>query len=158
MYKGLIFLFFCLITGSLRAQHEDESAVVPELRDAWIQSAVQSLKSVRPGENLPELKLSRVQEIGYARIRVRVLEEGRLNIGKNEWVCFRSTSAHEHPETGDITLAMDHKGKIYINLGHVCGEICFETSEIPELSNTREFFKYFISAYDKEKWKQYKGH
>ena len=157
MAKYLMFIFLCLIAESLSGQHLSADAVIPEKRDTWIENNALSISSMTPQDSCPELIQEIISADDYYRIRVRSGTEGRLTLGKNQWIIFRSTSSHDHPETGDITLAIDHKGRIFTNSGHVCGGIIhFETGKIKKLRNTRQFFRYFVSDTDGERWRVFK--
>jgi hypothetical protein len=156
MARILFFTFgFCLLVCSLPAQHTDLSRIDPEKRKEWINAICQQLQKIKP-ETIPgSLPVEQKAFEDYFRLSVRVNKEGLIVLPCKNWIYIISSSAHEDPETGDISLAIDHKKKIFMNEGHVCGGIIhFETDKIRELKTSREFFKHFVSDTDEEGWKR----
>jgi len=147
--------FFFLSGLLLSAQHADPSRIVPEKRMAWIQAALVNLKSFPADTTLPRIEIQEVAFEDYYRLKIRLKESGVLLLSGRERIYFLSSSSHSDPETGDLILAMDNKGRIFRNDGHVCGGIIhFETGKIRKVKKSGEFFKYFVSDTDGEGWKR----
>jgi hypothetical protein len=146
---------FCLYGLLLSAQHSDLSGIVPEKREALIQSAILKLQSFPSDTTIREVEIQELSSENYFRLKIRIKETGVLKLPGKDRIYFISSSSHGNPETGDFTLAMDSIGKIYSNNGHVCGGIIhFETGEIKKLKTSEQFFRYFVSDTDGEKWKK----
>jgi hypothetical protein len=146
---------FCLNGLLLSAQHSDSSLLIPEKREAWVQSALIQLQYFKADTTIRGLQLEEISFEDYFRLKVRVIGTGLLDLpGKNR-IYILTSSSHDLPEVGDISLAMDRHGRIYQNNGHVCGGIItFETEKIKKVKNSREFFRYFVSDTDGEGWKR----
>ncbi len=148
---------FCLTSLLLSAQHADPSRVVPEKREAWIQNTIQQLRKIRPDTVSNRIAVEQKSFDDYFRLSVRINKEGLINLPEREWIYIITSSAHDNPETGDISLAIDRHGRLYQNNGHVCGGIItFETDKIKKVKSSRQFFKHFVSDTDGEKWKKIK--
>lgn len=128
-------------------------------RNVWIKKMADSL-SVRNSESdieviepsiydLPDLKkVSYRINGGFGIIRCR--NEKEIIIGVH--------SSHEDPMIGDISVAFLENNIIFINTGHVCGNIihfiCLSSS-IPE--DTEEFLKNFYSDTDQISWQKWQN-
>jgi hypothetical protein len=154
-YRFFITSIFCLFGIILSAQHSDSSQIVPEKRDSFIQTALVQLQHFTTDTTILQLHLEEVSYEDYFRLKVRIIGAGLLVLpGKNR-IYFLTSSSHDNPETGDITLAIDQPGRIYQNNGHVCGGIItFETGEIKKLKNSKQFFRHFVSDTDGEGWRR----
>jgi hypothetical protein len=129
--------------------------VVPEKREAWVQSALNQLPYFKADTTIRGLQLEEISYDDYFRLKVRVIGTGLLDLpGKNR-IYILPTSSHDLPEVGDISLAMDRHGRMYQNNGHVCGWIItFETGKIKKVKSSRQFFRYFVSDTDGEQWRR----
>lgn len=144
---------FCLFILKISAQHTDPYQIVPEKRDSFIQTAIIHLKQFTSDTIIQQLLLEEVSFEDYFRLKVRINGTGLLILPAKNRIYFSTSSSHDNPETGDITLALDQSGNIYQNNGHVCGGIIsFETGDISKLRNSRQFFRYFVSDTDGEGW------
>ena len=86
---------------------------------------------------------------------VRVKKEGWIDLPGENWIYIVTASAHDSPEIGDLSLAIDNHQSIYLNNGHVCGGIInFESRQLRELKTSQDFFRYFVSDTDYEAWER----
>jgi hypothetical protein len=69
-----------------------------------------------------------------------------------------STSAHQTKDIGDITIALNEKGEVYINQGHICGGIIhFKTHKRGLTKTSSSFLKHYNSDTDDESWMEYRA-
>jgi hypothetical protein len=56
---------------------------------------------------------------------------------------------------GDLTLAIDNHGKIYLNEGHICGGIIhFIINDKIAVKAASDFIQHFISDTDDQYWRR----
>ncbi len=145
-----------LINFSAIAQHGNHESRNETTRKAWIDSVLVNFDSKSLNENIKTIKLDHRQLGDVPLLSIRVKGEGIFNVNDKEWIYFLSNSNHKNPGVGDITIAINQKGKAWYNHGHVCGGIIhFATKQISELKHSKEFFKYFVSDTDYEVWERY---
>ena len=148
----LIFLLFVFTAVS---QHTDPTGIVPEKRKARIESMMEELKKFNPEPVPGRVQIERKELPDYFKLSVRINKKGVIALPGKNWIYILTTSAHDDPETGDISLAIDQNHRIFQNEGHVCGGIIhFETGRIRKIKNSRQFFKYFTSDTDGEGWRR----
>lgn len=141
--------------SSSNAQHDKHQDWDENTRKVWIDSVLNTFDKKQVNEDLKLIKLKSRQVGDVILLSCKVKGEGILNLNAKEWIYFISNSNHNNPGVGDITIAIDRKGKAYINEGHVCGGIInFITKEIRELNHVKEFFRYFVSDTDDKIWKR----
>ena len=151
----LLSILIGLFNFSAFAQHGDHENWDENTRKVWIDSVLNTFDKKQVHEDIKPIKLKSRQVGDVILLSCKVKGEGILNLNAKEWIYFISNSNHNNPGVGDITIAIDRKGKAYFNEGHVCGGIInFITKEIRELNQPKEFFKYFVSDTDDEIWKK----
>jgi hypothetical protein len=152
-YSVIASVLLILVPWTLVGQHNDVSLINKEARKLWKDSTVVILKNFHP-DKAQEPTSVEVKEFDNSRIlSVRVTGNAFIPMDRGKWVYIVSVSSHDSPETGDLSLAIDHRGNIWLNEGHVCGGIIhFETNRLKSLSNSRQFFRYFVSDTDSSPW------
>ncbi len=60
---------------------------------------------------------------GFERISYRLRDHVQLAFSNGSKVEVRCHSSHQDPEVGDVTLAMDTEGLVFVNFSHICGGI-----------------------------------
>jgi hypothetical protein len=160
MKRLSIFLSVVLFGLSIStfSQHHKQSDVNNEKRTAAIKQMVLDLTNFFPDRFTDSLIFKEVKSENGNKHSIRLIEKGILRLSTADWIYFLSSSSHNNPEIGDITLAIDSKGNIFQNNGHVCGGIIhFETTKNGIPTNSEAFFKFFESDTDGVKWEIYKN-
>ncbi len=151
-------LIVCIIIGinfSTYSQHHNHSQINGDIRLAAIDQMVKELKNILPDETHESLSFEKIRQENGIKYSIRLFEKGFLRLSGTDWIYFLSSSAHNNPDVGDITLAIDSKGKIFENSGHVCGGIIhFETVKIGVPATSNDFFEFYESDTDGVKWKK----
>jgi|GEM_PF-3637427 len=146
---------FGVFSISADAQHNTDGIWDENSREAWLDSVTTNFNKKQLTNNIKiiNLKQRQIEEITMPSCKVK--GEGLLYLSDNEWIYFLSNSNHDNPTIGDITIGIDQKGNAWFNGGHVCGGIINYVSKgISELKLSKEFFKYFESDTDEEKWQR----
>jgi hypothetical protein len=158
MSKLVIYISIVLLGMNFSAfgQHNDQNRIDAEKRAASIEQMILDLKKISPDETTESLIFKEIKLENGSKYSIRLIEKGFLRLSNTDWIYFLSSSSHKNPEVGDITLAIDSKGIIFQNNGHVCGGIIhFETYKtgIPESSDA--FFEYYESDTDGIRWEKH---
>lgn len=118
---------------------------------------VKKLLNFQPNQKTRKMSIKKRQSAKKGEyLSTRVVNEGFLALGENEWIYMVTVPSkqHKHDEEG-LTLAIDQNGTIYENRAHVCGGIVhFSAKKIPE--NSQSFFSTFIDSDGEKKWIRYK--
>ena len=108
-----------------------------ETREEWKSKAVLYLHDFKPSHWTPRAKVSRAAD-GYIYYGIRC--QGIIHVGDDGWLYILTHSFHQdeyahakgntNSYIGDITLAVDHNGRLYENKAHPCSGILIDpTSE-----------------------------
>jgi len=113
----------------------------PQARSAYIAETIQSLRTFRPGDREDEF---------YLREDIRGLSFSSGNraafirFGVDEWVFMIYHDIHrEQPGeflVGDMTLAIDHRGEIWMNEDHGCGGPRMPAKTGPPIGSVDAYF------------------
>lgn len=139
--------------------HGKKAVVDQEKRTQWIRKAVDSLM-LKNESDFPQLAMSELIHEEFYQASYRLIEKGMIIFDDGSYVKLISTSAHAISEIGDITLAVNELGDVYINQGHICGRIIHFRVHQKKLTLTAGiFFDHFSSDTDDEPWQLYtEGH
>lgn len=147
--------FYCVI--AVIAKHSDQSLILQEKRAEWIISNIHYLKMIEPKTGINQIELQIINLEEFFRLSLHIKKEGWINLPNKGWIHIVTSSVHDSPEIGDISLAFDNRSRNFCNTVHVCGgTINFETTKIKKLENIREFLNFFISDTDGIEWKRLK--
>lgn len=113
-------------------------------RQEWINNAVGLLKTKSPADSSIYLHRQVFEQDGYSKISYTLdSEDGYITFPKGEWLYMLVHSEQSSEAIGDITLAIDHRGKLYINKGHVRrGVISFFTDVVARITSVADFIRY----------------
>ena len=157
MSRFVIYISIALLGISFSAfgQHHDQNRIDAEKRTAGIEQMVLDLKKISVDETTESLIFKEIKLENGSKYSIRLIEKGFLRLSNNDWIYFLSSSSHKNPAVGDITLAIDCRGIIFQNNGHVCGGIIhFETYKTGIPRSSDEFFEYYESDTDGIKWEK----
>lgn len=79
---------------------------------------------------------------------VFALTEGAMRVGHDGWVYLKCHPSHDDdprredrglPCIGDVCLAIDHKGRFYAHVGHVCGCLTLRAKSRKGFEDIQEF-------------------
>ena len=146
---AVVFMFL-----SSFGQCTDQTLVKPEKRQEWINQMKKEIVKLNP-DTVHHILEASIVDLGaeYYTFSYRLKTTGLIQISPNEWIYLTSSSSHNNPEVGDITIAIDQDRQFYINEGHVCGGIVhFRTETKIDLKTSKQFFEYFRSDIDSIPW------
>jgi hypothetical protein len=126
----------------------------PAQRQQWIKAGGAVLKAKEPGDCRSSLDQRVVDFEGYRMISYTLRsEEGCITFPNGDWLYLLAHSTHRSEAIGDITLAIDHHGRLYRNEGHICGGvITFFTDEQASIGSVADFVRYCKSDTDDQSW------
>ncbi len=131
--------------------------VIENKRIIWVNNMIDSINIISDSEEI-EISIPTITDIQDSKmISYRIYQKGKIVFPDGKFIVLVLHSAHGDPEIGDVALAVQKDGFVYINFGHVCGEMVHfvnYSTEIPV--SAIDFFKSFISDTDDEKWKKWK--
>lgn len=137
--------------------HGKKSIIDEEKRNKWIQEAAEKLKSTKNVDNYQQLVMNELTHEDFYQASYRLIDSGMIKFDDGSYLKLKSTSTHSMAEIGDITLAVDRHGDVYINQGHICGGIIHFNTHQKDVARTDvDFLKYFQSDTDDEQWLYYK--
>ena len=124
------------------------------LRKKWIVNNLEKLKVFNPDKNTSVIQSREVDIEDFYQLSYRITsDEGFIVFGNGDWVYLRVHSSHEKEEIGDISMAIDNWGKLYLNLGHVCGGIIhYVTHKKLKVQSVDDFIQNFKSDTDDRPW------
>lgn len=145
--------------GPLFKKHYElhgRKAVIHELkRKSWIEETVDSLMN-KNEDDFPKLMMNELIHEDFYKASYRLLEKGVINFKDGGYLKLMSTSAHSIAEIGDITLAVNEIGEVFVNQGHICGGVIhFETHDRGKTHAALDFLNSFQSDTDDESWQSY---
>jgi hypothetical protein len=90
---------------------------------------------------------------GYEKVNYRVAGPSKIIMGNKDTLFITIHSSHYDPEIGDISLAWCRRGGIYVNFGHICGNLInFMNNNTKLPKSARIFLRDFRSDTDDERW------
>lgn len=127
-------------------------------RSEWIINTVTYLENSGDPDMLQKVVVNEYeQEDGLIAFRVRVIREAWVDFENGDRIHFVCNSSHEDEAVGDVCVAIDQKGKVFVNEGHVCGGLInFEYRGKNAPTSADLFFQNFKSDTDKKIWKTYR--
>lgn len=153
-------LLLVLMAGfsQLTAQtHHHEQKFDAQKRSDWIINTVTLLENSGDPDMLQKVVVNEYeQEDGLIAFRVRVIKEAWVVFENGDRIHFVCNSSHDDEAVGDVCVAMDQDGNLFVNEGHVCGGLInFEFKGNKAPASAAIFFKDFKSDTDKKTWKTY---
>jgi hypothetical protein len=133
--------------------HVNQDLIDQQVKDTWIrETAIMLTQLSGPAEGqIIEKQVTEME--GFYQAGYRVQGSGYISFDNGEWIYLVSNSAHDNEKVGDITIAVDNRGRMYLNEGHVCGGIIhFITNDKTETETGDGFFRHFISDTDNRGW------
>lgn len=148
----------------MRSQHSVHSTVKRDTLQsrAWIEGFIHERRTQSDWNDSFQLVEAVVNDApGFERVSYRLHDKVKLHFPDGSKVIVRCHSAHLNGEVGDVVVAMDNEGRVYVNFSHICGGmIRFYDSavsidgegkvEMPLDSDT--FFRKFRCDTDDEGW------
>lgn len=155
----LLMVLFSLSADSVYSQIQAESAGICESQKSkWLSEAIQFLLTPEYTEQLALLRIDTYEtDSNQLSHRVRLNGKGKLMLENDQWIAMKSHSSHDSKDIGDITVAIENTGRIYISEGHICGGLisfAFVGKEIRY--DTDFFFNHFKSDTESAPWIIYK--
>jgi len=136
--------------------HGSKTIVNEKKRNKWINKAVKKLRKTKNSNDFQELVINELIHEEYYKASYRLISKGIIKFEDGSYLKLMSTSNHTNKEIGDITLAVNEEGDVYINQGHICGSIIhFETHERNLPKTALGFLLNFKSDTDDEPWLSY---
>jgi len=126
-------------------------------RNEWIKKMAVSLSKRNSGSNFEIIEPSFYNLPDLKKVSYRIINGlGIIKCRNEDEIAIVFHSSHQEPMIGDISVALLDNNVIFINTGHVCGNIIHFISpslSIPE--NAEEIFKNFYSDTDQVKWQKW---
>jgi hypothetical protein len=138
------------------SNHNQGQVEVEQFR-FWITMMSDSLRKSK-NDHFSNVESNTIEWTEYVKTSYRVYLAGEIKFGEKDTVQIVLHSSHENTAIGDIALAMNDLGDIYINTGHICGGMAHfvrYSTKIPESSE--EFFTTFVSEADNSGWVRWKN-
>lgn len=133
-------------------QHHDPLKVSQKDQEKWLKQTSGMMLGFKPGDSpLMDAHITAYDE--YYKISYRLMKTGYIQLENQSWIYFISSSSHDNPEIGDITVAMDNQKRFFINRGHICGGmIHFQSEKKIDLRTPDDFFTNFREDVDNDPW------
>jgi hypothetical protein len=132
--------------------HGKKAVVDDKKRNEWISKTVDSLM-LKNESDFPCLVINELVHEDFYQASYRLIKKGMIKFEDGSYVKMVSTSAHATTEIGDITLAVNERGDVYVNQGHICGTIIhFNTHQKGLTRTAATFLRDFSSDTDDEQW------
>ncbi len=136
----------------------DNDAIDEHVLSTWIDETRYELRSIDPSSEVTEAKFNSFERDGHIHQIYSIRESGIVRFESGEWVYIVVHSQHDNKAIGDIAIAVDHKGRMYYNLGHVCrGSVSYKASSEFKYSTSKDFFKNFKDTNYRKNWQRLKG-
>ena len=157
----IITLLFLIGCKENQFENIDFSGYCPKSVEL-IKSAIPSLQKFKPSADTPQAKF-RKSDKGYPYPTYRIdgdgahgaEGEGMIKFSAESWIYILLVSSwHEEENMLDITLAIDNRGNLWFNGGHVCGGITFESKLNKKAVSPEDFFNHFQGMAKGIKWKK----
>lgn len=94
-----------------------------ELKEWIIKNSENLYKGIVQFEKKDSLHFRISRKNGELSYQYELTNKAYQKFKKRSWIKMISLSSHENPDIGDVTLAITNKGKVYINRGHICGNV-----------------------------------
>ena len=129
------------------------------LRFEYIEKAIDKLKAFKPsGNERFHIKKLEERERIYDRDHCKYLHYRKfITVGDNGWIYVLVHSFHEEEDDviiGDLNMAIDHEGNLYINKAHLCSGPAF-CSPSPDGLPTMEYFFRSGLYGRRDRWERY---
>jgi hypothetical protein len=164
-----LLLLYCLLNSGfsvLTAQHFrsrsghfglSQSTVRDTIQRAlWISRNAEELLRDIHEDRLDNYKSAEVEvnnNPGFEIVTFRFGDDGKITFSDGSYLLFALHSFHEDAQLGDIVLAVDFEGNLYIQEEHVCGGLAhfFRSGQhLPE--NSQRFILEFMGEISKQHW------
>lgn len=151
-----ILLMCCLWQSVVYSQHQGEAAD-PAARKAWVKATVKILKTEanRAAFSIAEPRIIDLPDLQLVSYRV----QGDIRIACTDggWVYIRPHSSHENARIGDVSVAVDSRGRAYVHFGHICGgSIRFSSERVHPPATPEDFFLHFLDDEEDKPWARWK--
>lgn len=158
----LIPLAGCTIQGNTRSVLTEASGseigdkVDSAMQQQWMKQTVKQLKRIEPAQCVRHIEPQVIDLEDAFMVSYRLTnQEGCITFPNGDWIYMVAHSSHDDKAIGDLTLAIDNRGRLFSNEGHVCGGIIhFYTDSDEELTGADDFFSRFLSDCDDCRWYQ----
>ena len=146
MKNALWLSIVVLVISCSCGKENNDTDSVAETRSDYIEKTIARLRAFKPTDN-PTHQVEELQG--------RFLHHGGfIPVGEDGWVYCIGRSFHEDPEDsvhggiGEVNMAIDHKGSLYVNREHLCEGPAFWSASRHGLTSMKEFYA--------EKWIRYR--
>lgn len=137
--------------------HGKTNEVNIKKRDQWISETLNLMNTADSGANAEVLSMQELIHEDFYQMSFRLINNGKIIFQDGSFLHLVSTSAHASKDIGDVTLAVNEDGDVYINQGHICaGIIHFKSHKKDAAPTAGDFLKNFKSDTDDESWLLYK--
>jgi len=119
-------------------------------RAHWITGTKQELLKIHT-KGVPDFRVQSrpYSPVGSPEGYLFALTDGAVRVGHDGWVYIKCHSMHEDleredkglPCIGDVSLAIDHKGRLYAHFGHVCGCLGLRAKSREGFADIEEFIR-----------------
>jgi hypothetical protein len=134
--------------------HVNPLAINQVERENWIHTTIENLQNIQAPQNETSIETNITDIEDFFQISYRLQGSGYIHFDNGDWIYLVSTSSHDTEQVGDLTLAIDNHGKIYLNEGHICGGIIhFIINDKIAVKAASDFIQHFISDTDDIGWK-----
>jgi hypothetical protein len=142
------------VTGGKSEPLKDKGAVDSGARQEWIRQTGRNLRRITTEQCTQQVEPRVVALEDVYMVSYRLTnQEGCITFPNGDWIYMIAHSSHDDNGIGDITLAIDNRGRLFSNEGHVCGGIIhFYSESDEELTGANDFFGRFLSDCDDCKW------
>lgn len=138
----------------LKSQYNAHGELAPidtSLQAKWIAQAVADLK--REDVKYQEIFLVDRSYENFVRMEYKVSDNGVIKFKDGSFLKIITHSSHDNPKIGDMTCAINDKGRIYIHQGHNCGGIIrFMIDRKIDVVGVDDFINQFYSDIDGSTW------
>jgi len=140
----LSIIFLSGLSNTLYSQHHKTDTIDPVIRAQWIMETVSTLQNLDLSAIEKKIVLKTRDHNGEIHQSYRIIKNGLIEFGKNQWVYIVLQSSHNNEKIGDIAIGRDKKGNFFVHYGHICGMIAHYEAVAPEIyTKSIDFFKYF---------------
>lgn len=120
------------------------------VKEAYLLGSINILKTAsREGCINPQMSNHVTLEVGEMYRYRFMTGNSCITFPNGDSLFFLVHSGHEQESIGDLTLAIDQQGRLYLNEGHVCGGLIhFYSNEKGSLETVNNFILYMKSDTD----------
>jgi len=129
---------------------------------AWIEKLVAEQRNGVPyAENCAWVYPQVNAAPGFEKVSYRLREGCCISFKNGKIIRFLFHSSHADPEVGDVILAIDEGGKVFVNFSHICGGIVhfeymkkeYGKQQLPVVPvDPDQFFENFVCDTDGQAW------